>query len=70
MLRRRARQAGFDSAATCHTFRASAITLLRLAGATLETAQRFAGHSNPKTTLLYDRTARDLPPAEVERLQI
>ena len=49
---------------------ASAITLLRLAGATLETAQRFAGHANPKTTLLYDRTARELPPSEVERIQI
>jgi hypothetical protein len=61
MIQRRARAADLASHAGCHTFRASAITLLRQQGATLERMQRFAGHKQPKTTLLYDRTARDLP---------
>jgi site-specific recombinase XerD len=70
MIRRRARAADLASHAGCHTFRASAITLLRQQGATLEIMQRFANHKQPKTTLLYDRTSRDLPDAEVERIQI
>jgi site-specific recombinase XerD len=70
MIQRRARAADLASHAGCHTFRASAITLMRRRGATLEMMQRFAGHRQPKTTLLYDRTERDLPPAEVERIQI
>ena len=57
MIRRRARAAGIDGHACCHTFRASAITLFRRQGGTLEMAQRFAGHREPKTTLLYDRSA-------------
>ena len=70
MIRRRSRAADLAVNAGCHTFRASAITLLRRQGASLENMQRFAGHRQPKTTLLYDRTSRDLPDAEVERIQI
>jgi site-specific recombinase XerD len=70
MIQRRARAADIASHAGCHTFRASAITLMRQRGATLEMMQRFAGHKQPKTTLLYDRTERDVPEAEVERIQI
>jgi integrase/recombinase XerD len=43
MIRRRARRADLATNTGCHTFRASAITLLRRQGATLEVAQRFAG---------------------------
>jgi integrase/recombinase XerD len=70
MIRRRARAADLHSHVGCHTFRASAITLLRRQGATLEMPQRFADHRHPKTTLLYDRTSRDLHDSEVERIQI
>jgi len=55
MVRRRASDAGIETAIGCHTFRATAITDYLRKGNRTEVAQRIAGHSNAKTTALYDR---------------
>jgi len=70
MIQRRRRRSGIDAPAGCHTFRASAITLHRQRGGSLEMTQIFAGHRDARTTRLYDHSSRDLPEAEVERIQI
>src|ERR1019366_3808871 len=55
MVRRRASDAGIETAIGCHTFRATGITDYLTNGGRIEVAQRMAGHSNAKTTGLYDR---------------
>ena len=70
MIQRRRRRSGMSAPAGCHTFRASAITLHRQRGGSLEMTQIFAGHRDARTTRLYDHSSRDLPESEVERIQI
>jgi len=55
MVRRRASDAGIETAIGCHTFRATGITDYLRNGGRIELAQRMAGHSNAKSTGLYDR---------------
>jgi len=54
VVRRRAKDARLETAIGCHTFRATGITDYLTNGGKLEIAQRMAGHSNAKTTGLYD----------------
>jgi integrase/recombinase XerD len=68
MVRRRAADAGIETAIGCHTFRATGITDYLTNGGRIEVAQRMAGHSNAKTTGLYDRRNDDV--GEVERIGI
>ena len=70
MVRRRVAQAGIETPAGCHTFRATGITDYLRNGGKLEIAQRMAGHSNPKTTGLYDRRGDDISLDEIERIAI
>jgi integrase/recombinase XerD len=70
MVRRRAADAGIDTAIGCHTFRATGITDYLTNGGRIEVAQRMAGHSNAKTTGLYDRRNDDVSVGEVERIGI
>jgi integrase/recombinase XerD len=70
MVRRRAVDAGIDTAIGCHTFRATGITDYLTNGGRIEVAQRMAGHSNAKTTGLYDRRNDDISVGEVERIGI
>jgi site-specific recombinase XerD len=70
MVRRRASDAGIDTAIGCHTFRATGITDYLTNGGRIEVAQRMAGHSNAKTTGLYDRRNDDISVGEVERIGI
>jgi integrase/recombinase XerD len=70
MIRRRAKQAGIETAIGCHTFRATGITTYLTNGGKLEIAQRMAGHSNAKTTGLYDRRNDEVSLDEVERIVI
>jgi len=70
MVRRRASDAGIETAIGCHTFRATGITDYLTNGGKLEIAQRMAGHSNAKTTGLYDRRNDDISVSEVERVGI
>ena len=70
MVRRRAADAGIETAIGCHTFRATGITDYLTNGGRIEVAQRMAGHSNAKTTGLYDRRSDDISGGEVERIGI
>jgi site-specific recombinase XerD len=70
MVRRRAANAGIETAIGCHTFRATGITDYLTNGGRIQVAQRMAGHSNAKTTGLYDRRNDDISVAEVERIGI
>ncbi len=54
----------------CHTFRATGITDYLTNGGKLEIAQHRAGHSNAKTTSLYDRRNDDISVSEVKRVGI
>src|ERR1035438_5696443 len=68
--RLRAADAGIETAIGCHTFRATGITDYLKNGGRIEVAQRMAGHSNAKTTGLYDRRNDDVSLDEVERIGI
>jgi site-specific recombinase XerD len=70
MVRRRASDAGIETAIGCHTFRATGITDYLTNGGRIEVAQRMAGHANAKTTGLYDRRSDDVSVGEVERIGI
>jgi integrase/recombinase XerD len=70
MVRRRAVDAGIETPIGCHTFRATGITDYLTNGGRIEVAQRMAGHSNAKTTGLYDRRNDDISVGEVERIGI
>ncbi len=70
MVQRRALDAGLETEIGCHTFRATGITDYLTNGGKLEIAQRMAGHSNAKTTGLYDRRNDDISVSEVERVGI
>ena len=70
MVRRRAADAGIETPIGCHTFRATGITDYLTNGGRIEVAQRMAGHSNAKTTGLYDRRNDDVSVGEVERIGI
>jgi hypothetical protein len=66
MVRRRASDAGNETAIGCHAFRTSGITYYLTNGGRIEVAQRMMGHSNAKTTGLYDWRNDDIRVAEVE----
>ena len=70
MVRRRAADGGIETAIGCHTFRATGITDYLTNGGRIEIAQRMAGHSNAKTTGLYDRRNDDVSVGEVEKIGI
>jgi integrase/recombinase XerD len=59
-IRRRAKAAGFLTAAGCHTGRSTGITIYLENNGRLEHAQQMAGHESPRTTKLYDRTRTKL----------
>jgi integrase len=70
MVRRRASDAGIETPIGCHTFRATGIMDYLTNGGRIEVAQKMAGHSNAKTTGLYDRRNDDISVGEVERIGI
>lgn len=70
MIERRAKQAGIKTKIGNHTLRATGITDYLKSDGKLEIAQRMAGHSNAKTTGLYDRRNDDISVSEVERVGI
>lgn len=55
-----AKAAGINKQLSPHSLRHSAITAALNSGASLRDVQGFARHADPKTTLLYDRSRRDL----------
>ena len=70
MVRRRARDAGIETAIGNHSFRAIGITDYLERGGDINIAKRMAGHSNVKTTELYDRRSYEVSFSEIERVGI
>jgi len=70
MVHRRGADAGIQTKIGCHTFRATGITDYLTNGGRIEVAQKMAGHSNAKTTGLYDRRNDDISVGEVEKIGI
>lgn len=68
MIRRRSRDAGITTALSCHSFRATGITVYLKRGGLLEHAQKMAAHASAKTTKLYDRRDDQVTLDEVERI--
>ena len=62
MVKRRFKAAGLPPNLTCHTFRATTITDLLEHGVNPDDVQHLAGHSDPRTTRLYDRRRRQSHP--------
>lgn len=71
MVKRRFAVAGLAaSRLTCHSFRATTITNLLDQGVSLADVQYLAGHSDPRTTGLYDRRKKQVTRNVVERISI
>ena len=60
MVQRRASAAGLNTRTTCHSFRATGITVFLNNGGTIDRAGAMAGHASTKTTELYDRRSREI----------
>lgn len=70
MVKRRMRDAGLSARLSPHSFRVTTITDLLTQGVPLEDVQYLAGHSDPRTTRLYDRRQRQVTRNIVERISI
>jgi integrase/recombinase XerD len=70
MVYRRARGAGLDVRACCHTFRATGITAYLENGGSVGKAQQIAAHESLRTTTLYEQRTHELTLDEIERIAI
>ena len=70
LVKRRLKDAGLPSRLSPHSFRVTAITDLLTQGVPLEDVQYLAGHSEPRTTALYDRRQKKVTRNIVERISI
>jgi len=68
MIRRRAAAAGIATKISCHSFRATGITVYLQNGGKLEVAQQMACHESARTTGLYDRRNDAVALDEIERV--
>jgi len=71
MMKRRLKEAGLPTRYSPHSFRVTTITdLLEQKDVSLEDVQYLAGHADPRTTRLYDRSGRKVTRNLVERISI
>ena len=70
MVKRRIVSAGLPLRLSPHSFRVATITDLLEQGVPLEDVQSLAGHSDPRTTRLYDRRQKRITRNIVERISI
>ncbi len=71
MVKRRLVGAGLPAQhLTTHSFRATVITDLLKQDVPVADVQYLAGHSDPRTTLLYDRRKREVSRNIVERISV
>jgi integrase/recombinase XerD len=70
MLKRRLEDAGLPHLFSPHSFRVAVVTDLLNQNVPLEDVQYLAGHSNPRTTQIYDRRRRRITRNIVERIWI
>jgi site-specific recombinase XerD len=68
MIQRRTRDAGIATELSCHSFRATGITVYLKHGGLLEHAQKMAAHASAKTTKLYDRREDGVTLDEIEKI--
>jgi hypothetical protein len=68
-LKRRLKQAGLPAHYSPHSFRATGITNFLENDGTLEAAQRIAGHTDSRTTKLYDRRGQKVLLEDMERIR-
>ena len=70
MMKRRLRDAGLPGHFSPHSFRVTTVTDLLEQNVPLEDVQYLAGHSDPRTTRLYDRRRRKVTRNIVGRISI
>ena len=70
MVKRRLKEAGLPTHLSPHSFRVFTVTDLLSQGVPLEEVQYLAGHSDPRTTRLYDRRRKQVGRQIVERISI
>lgn len=70
MVKRRLADAGLPKRLSPHSFRVATITNLLDQGVPLDEVQYLAGHSDPRTTRLYDRRPKRVTRNIVERISI
>jgi integrase/recombinase XerD len=70
MVKRRLRTAGLPAQICPHSFRVATVTDLLSQGVPLSDVQFLAGHSDPRTTRLYDRRSQAVSRNLVERISI
>ena len=70
LVKRRLKDAGLPKRISPHSFRVAAITDLLTKGEKLEDVQYLAGHTEPRTTGLYDRRKKQVTRNIVERISI
>jgi integrase/recombinase XerD len=70
MVKRRMKDAGLPERLSPHSFRVTAITDLLNQGVPLEDVQHLAGHSDARTTRLYDRRQKQVTRNVVERISV
>jgi len=68
LVKRRLKDAGLPERLSPHSFRVAAVTDLLTQGVPLEDVQYLAGHSEPRTTALYDRRQKKVTRNIVERI--
>ena len=68
MVKRRLRDEGLPARFVCHSFRATTATLLFEQGVNPDEVQELLGHADPRTTQLYNHTARRVTRNIVERI--
>lgn len=68
VVRRRFEAAGVRGRFSTHSFRGAGITYFRERGGSLEDARELAGHSDLRTTAMYDRSREKDLQSEVERM--
>ena len=70
LLKRRLKDAGLPSVFSPHSFRVLVVTDLLSQDVPIEDVQYLAGHSNPRTTQIYDRRRRRVTRNIVERISV
>jgi integrase/recombinase XerD len=70
MMKRRLKEAGLAGHFSPHSFRVTTVTDLLEQNVPLEDVQYLAGHSDPRTTRIYDRRRRKVTRNIVERISI
>ena len=70
MVKRRLKDAGLPTHLSPHSFRVFTVTDLLNQGVSLEEVAYLAGHSDPRTTRLYDRRQQRVSRQIVERISI